>query len=481
MELPYQTFERVTGKKWTGGNSADVQSAYQQYGITAPAGSAEANLALQKALQGGIKSNPMIAGQTSIMQSTNSQNNLDKKGIKEIENTVANTYGTVNPNNPQVPGAGVVPGTTQPPASGPAIPANNQSTPSTIKSADGKSLQENIPSGFSYNLPILGDGSKYLYGQDGSVYKQTPDGQINLDPIGEQQRAKNEETNKEIANFNLAIDKYKQGLDASHIALLDSIKETARLQTQKMEDLNKATLGLKTVAGYRTGGAEYTPEINAGILKKEQADGLARLDEIQVNLQSAIAQAVSAKNAKDFELATKTLENVKSLQKAKEDAVQTMFKNYNDGMKAINDQIKQANDMERANRDQAMQEFATAAPSVYKEYDKLNAQGKQAFIQNMSKKTGLDPEILLGEMEKARKAYTVKEQSTKIPETELQRIAISSLAGNMDKVKGPDGYIAPEDWIFYKQNWVKKGMKAKDFDDNFKMYLNPESYFIAGL
>lgn len=50
-ELPYQTFERVTGKKWTGGNSADVQNAYKQYGITAPAGSSEGNLALQKALQ----------------------------------------------------------------------------------------------------------------------------------------------------------------------------------------------------------------------------------------------------------------------------------------------------------------------------------------------------------------------------------------------------------------------------------------------
>ena len=52
MELPYQTYERVTGKKWTGGNSADIQSAYKQYGITAPAASSEANLALQKALLG---------------------------------------------------------------------------------------------------------------------------------------------------------------------------------------------------------------------------------------------------------------------------------------------------------------------------------------------------------------------------------------------------------------------------------------------
>ncbi len=52
-ELPYQTYERITGKKWTGGASPEIQSLYKQYNITAPAGSAEANLALQKALVGG--------------------------------------------------------------------------------------------------------------------------------------------------------------------------------------------------------------------------------------------------------------------------------------------------------------------------------------------------------------------------------------------------------------------------------------------
>ena len=49
-ELPYQTYERTTGKKWTGGLSPEVQSYYKQFGITAPASSAQANLALQQAL-----------------------------------------------------------------------------------------------------------------------------------------------------------------------------------------------------------------------------------------------------------------------------------------------------------------------------------------------------------------------------------------------------------------------------------------------
>ena len=57
-ELPYQTYQRITGKQWTGGFSPEIKSLYNQYGITAPAGSAEANLALQKALIGGQKPVP---------------------------------------------------------------------------------------------------------------------------------------------------------------------------------------------------------------------------------------------------------------------------------------------------------------------------------------------------------------------------------------------------------------------------------------
>ena len=50
-ELPYQTYERLTGKRWTGGRSKSVQDILSRLGITAVPGSAEANLALQKALK----------------------------------------------------------------------------------------------------------------------------------------------------------------------------------------------------------------------------------------------------------------------------------------------------------------------------------------------------------------------------------------------------------------------------------------------
>jgi hypothetical protein len=40
-ELPWQTYERVSGKKW--GRPSEMASVLQAHGISAPAGSAEAN------------------------------------------------------------------------------------------------------------------------------------------------------------------------------------------------------------------------------------------------------------------------------------------------------------------------------------------------------------------------------------------------------------------------------------------------------
>ena len=49
-ELPFQTFQRLTGQKWTGGSSAPILAMLRELGITGPAGSAETNTALQEAL-----------------------------------------------------------------------------------------------------------------------------------------------------------------------------------------------------------------------------------------------------------------------------------------------------------------------------------------------------------------------------------------------------------------------------------------------
>lgn len=47
-ELPFQTYERVTGQRWPGGKSKIVRAFLRAFHIHFAAGSAEANLKLQE-------------------------------------------------------------------------------------------------------------------------------------------------------------------------------------------------------------------------------------------------------------------------------------------------------------------------------------------------------------------------------------------------------------------------------------------------
>ena len=47
-------------------------------------------------------------------------------------------------------------------------------------------------------------------------------------------------------------------------------------------------------------------------------------------------------------------------------------------------------------------------------------------------------------------------------------------------VQGEDGYIDPYAWVAARDMWQKRGGTLSTFNTNFKRFLNPQSYTIAG-
>jgi len=58
---------------------------------------------------------------------------------------------------------------------------------------------------------------------------------------------------------------------------------------------------------------------------------------------------------------------------------------------------------------------------------------------------------------------------------------MQSLTGKAKGDPNGDNYIAPEDWIAMRNLWQSHGGSDSSFVSNFKHYLNPESYDMAGL
>lgn len=361
------------------------------------------------------RASSVINNQKNIVQSTTNLSSADNKNGAKLDETVklysgqskaTGVYGT-----PVTDGAGNVIGKemfdtqTGEPLKDPNAVGKNVTTDvaGDIEDKNGGKYSMSAPEGFDYQLPTPADGGKYVYDKSGKAYLQDKTGKVVSDPTADAEYNKIKTANTEIKQREDMYESYKVGLDEAHVALIDGIKQQASMLKAKTEELNKRTLGLKKVMGYRTGSTEYTPEIGAGILKAEEEEGMARIDEIDANMRIAIAQATSAKLDKDFGLLESRMNTIDALKKAKNESIQTIYKAYADNVKAINDQIKYLATEERAKKDQAIQEINVSAPAYTSVYDSLKtSKEKELFLEKLSEKTGLDQAILMGALDTAR-------------------------------------------------------------------------------
>lgn len=345
-----------------------------------------------------------------------------------------------------------------------------------VKDSLGNTYFSSMPKDMTYKLPNPSvEGNKWVFDASGKPFEMDAGGKVTTNTMAEQEYNTNVQSNKLIEENNTMYDSLKKNVSAAHQAIIDSIKQKAQIQKTQMEDLNKRYLASKTVAGFRTGSTEYTPEIAMGILKAEQEEGIQRIQEIDDRMTLALAEAVTAKNNDELDVAQQKFDTYKELQKEKEDAIVEQYKTYIDNQKYINDAKKALETESRANEDQAMQKLKAAADAYLQGYN--SSKNKKLYVETIATNLGLDPEIVLGQILAAQpKPKTTGSGGGKLTVTEIKQNAIGEMATGMSSIAGEDGYIDPQVWINARKKWIEKGLSDADFLKNFKQYLNPESY-----
>ncbi len=395
---PSNLYEYYTSKGQALPSVSDRASVATKAGITEPyTGSETQNKTLLSYLM--TSNTPaVVKNQSNIMQDTSSLTSKDSQNSVKLDNLLAPPQTTSSQNGQVLDKNGNVV------YNGEVLGPIDKSTSNVgnVTASDGGTYSQSLPEGFNYTLPTPPAGSKYIYGSDGRLYLQDQKGNVTSDPTADQEFQANKEEKRQLDERNTLYDSYKQGLDSSYASLIDGIKAQASSQKTQMKDLNDRALALKRTQSYRTGGTEYTPEIAAGILKKEEENGLARLSEIDANMQVAIAQASSAKNTNDFALLEKRMNTIDDLKKAKETQIQNIYKAYADNQKYIADTKKAMDAEERAVQTSALADLKVKAPQLLKEFDSLGPNDQKTYITLMSKKTGLDEQTILGQIESAR-------------------------------------------------------------------------------
>jgi hypothetical protein len=365
----------------------------------------------------GLSSANTVGTQQTIAQDTRSLAKTDTANTQKVDALVGNGKmvdignGLVVPENSpahqnyiaNIQGKGTTPTTPQgTTATGtPTAPGTAPATgaPIQITGSDKGTYFANSATPIDFELPPLADGQKRIYGADGSIYIDDGKGNVTPDQQANQAKQVADQKNKEIAERNAQYDSMLATLDSTHQTLVQSIKQMGERNRVAMEDLNKRTLGLKKTAGFRTGATEYTPEIAMGILKKEEEEGIQRISDIEAQTNLLIAEAVQAKTDKQFELLGKKMSQYDALQKEKQEAVRNIYKAHVDFTKTLSDQKKALLDEEKARLDMSIDEAKAIAPGAYSAYKKLTSDtAREAFLDELSKNTGIDKEILRGQV-----------------------------------------------------------------------------------
>lgn len=427
---------------------------------------------------GSTGGSSLVNGQAGIMQGTGadkSKANATGAKIDATVNGATGVYGTpVKDQTGNIIGYEKYDTKTGKPLENPADKKETPVPEGNIKDSLGNTYNSSMPKNLTYQLPALTNDKKWVFDSSGKPFEMDASGKVTTNTVAEQEYNINVRGNKAIEENNTMLDSLKANISAAHQVIIDSIKQKAQEQKTAMEDLNKRYLGAKTIAGFRTGSTEYTPEIAMGILKNEEEEGIRRIKEIDDKMVLALAEAVSAKNDKDLAVAEKKFNDYTKLQKEKETAIIDQYKMYLDNQKYIADTKKALETETRAKEDQGIQKMKAGADAYLKAYN--TSKDKNGYVQSIATQLGLSPEIVLGQILNAQPKVKTTTSGGKQTSTEIKADAIGSMATSMESIAGGDGFIDPNKWIEARKAWIAKGLNDADFLKNFKQYLNPESY-----
>lgn len=218
-----------------------------------------------------------------------------------------------------------------------------------------------------------------------------------------------ESAQKRVQYANQTLDSIQGRLGIATDALIESIKATYGARIQEMKDTNKRILQTKKQAGYRSGRAKYVSGVQAGILTDEEQAGIARVSDLEGKMLTLIAEAEQARSDKDLEVFNIRMKELNSASDDLRTAVQDIHKRAGDELKRIQDASKAQADKEKADFEMQLDRSERAAPALSDAIARLNTPEEQyALLAAYAEKTGVEPDILLGDIEEYTSANEKK-------------------------------------------------------------------------
>ncbi len=260
-------------------------------------------------------------------------------------------------------------------------------------------------------------------------------------------------------SYTQMLDRISSTSDAATKNLIATIQANRQNQTNTInKDADRLKSGLMSL-GLETGQINFTPDLVYGHIQQAENDRMAKLSDIDQKEATALLDAQQAADNKDFTLLKDRVDYIKSL---KQDQIDVLKNTY-----------------ETMNYQQEIGKIQ--ATQIYDELQKLpNSSAKLSFLQGIASKYNIPLEALTSQVSAITKA-NAKSSSKSSPSTAFKTSQnIAKVTPLMEKIKGGDGYIDPQQWVNARTEWQTAGGTEASFKSNFLKYLNPISYKLAG-
>lgn len=207
-----------------------------------------------------------------------------------------------------------------------------------------------------------------------------------------------EKNQQEVAQANATLDSISGMADSATAALITSIQQTYAARISAMEDTNKRILSATTESGYRSGTAQYAPQINAGILTDQEQQGINRVAQLNGEMLSAIAQAQSAQTSQDLDIFNDRMTTLSKLDDELQTTVSGLQKNAIDELQNIQTANKNAFDEQQTQQQNSINTAKAAAPALAQQLNGMNPADAASLISETATQLGIDPKVLMGEI-----------------------------------------------------------------------------------
>lgn len=201
---------------------------------------------------------------------------------------------------------------------------------------------------------------------------------------------------KEKDDANETLDGIYDLMNASTQRLIDGIKKTYESRIDQMEDTNKRLLASKQTAGYRSGRARYTPELQSGILSDEEQQGIIRVTQLEGEMLTLIAQAERAQAQDQLDVFNERMDRLTDIDNRLQEETENLLKAANDQLEAMKTAEKEAIELEEKERELITEKVGSNARAIADATKNLTEEDQIAAFTIFAEELGTDFNTLYG-------------------------------------------------------------------------------------